>query len=205
MEIKCTRTFLYKSALKWSEQRKIHCLTIHTRVDQDTEPWRARIQPCHDNRAFRTFLIIIIIVTHRPVPTRTPPTIFWLSVDIYRLWTETWREGQGTETINVRCGLVQSQIKSWLINKHVFYLDRIQTHTRNSEPLLTSPRMSVNRIMEKLLAQFSMKFDLSTVGKCDMILRQKWNQLLYNLKLYLHLQLMLKEVLEKQAYKFSRK
>lgn len=77
-----------------STEEPIYSLTIHRRVDQDTEPWRACIQPCHDNRLFRTFLIIMIIVTHRPVPTRTPPTIFWLSVDMYRLWMKTYRERQ---------------------------------------------------------------------------------------------------------------
>lgn len=86
------------STVNWTEQHN-YSLTIHRRVDQDTEPWRACIQPCHDNRHFRTFLIIMIMETHSPVPTRTPPTIFWLSVDIYRLWTETKREG---ETINVK-------------------------------------------------------------------------------------------------------
>lgn len=64
-------------------------LTIHAREVQDTDPRRSYIQPCHDNRLFRTFLMIMIIVTHRPVPTNTPPTIFWVSVDRYRLWTET--------------------------------------------------------------------------------------------------------------------
>lgn len=83
----CGKLFHYYSGLK-----HIHHLTIHTREVQDTEPWRVCIQPCHDSRHFRTFLIIMIMVTHRPVPTRTPPTIFWLSVDIYRLWTEKRRE-----------------------------------------------------------------------------------------------------------------
>lgn len=59
-----------------------YCLTNHARVDQEMEPWRACIHPCHDNRHLRTFLIIMMMDTHSPVPTRTPPTILWLSVDM---------------------------------------------------------------------------------------------------------------------------
>lgn len=94
----------------WTEEH-IYCLTIHRRVDQDTEPCRACIQPCHDNRHLRTFLIIMIMVTHSPVPTRTPPTILWLSVDMYRLWTETKTErGEiHVKQLPARLGPVQTQ------------------------------------------------------------------------------------------------
>lgn len=63
-------------------------LTIHAREVQDIDPWRSYIQPCHDNRLFRTFLMIMMIVTHSPVPTITPPTILWVSVERYRLWSK---------------------------------------------------------------------------------------------------------------------
>lgn len=67
---------------KDNAKRNAFCLTNHTRVDQETEPWRACIQPCHDSRHLRTFLMIMMMLTHSPVPTRTPPTILWLSVDM---------------------------------------------------------------------------------------------------------------------------
>lgn len=63
-------------------------LTIHAREVQDIDPWRSYIHPCHDNRLFRTFLMIMMIVTHSPVPTITPPTILWVSVERYRLVKE---------------------------------------------------------------------------------------------------------------------
>lgn len=79
----------------------------------------------------------MIMLTHSPVPTRTPPTILWLSVDIYRLW----REGETFNGTKQLPDLAQSKVNSVNLNydgqtKRVFYLERIKTPVNSAYPVL---------------------------------------------------------------------
>ena len=60
-------------------------LTIQMLVLMDIRPWGLYIQPCQERRLFSAFLMMKMTVTHRPVPTSTPPTTCWLSSDMYLL------------------------------------------------------------------------------------------------------------------------
>lgn len=84
------------------------------RVFHVSEPWRSFIQPNQDSRPFSMLLMVNMMTTQSPVPTKMPPTLLWLSRDMYLLQEE--EKTCGSESI------MQHQLQmEWYTVHHADY------------------------------------------------------------------------------------